>query len=245
MDKVVLISGAARGIGKAIAKELFLHGYKLCLLYNESSEAAGELVKAFNDGGNLRAIALQCDVRDYDSCRAAVDKCIAVFGRITHLINNAGIAHIAPLIDTTINNWRNIMDTNLNAAYYLTSAALPSMLDNMYGNIINMSSVWGIYGASCEVAYSASKAGLIGFTKALAQELGLSNIRVNAIAAGVIDTDMNASLKVEDMQELIGKTPMSRIGSPQDIANACLYLAEDASSFVTGHVLEVAGGFRG
>ena len=188
------------------------------------------------------AVAYLCDVSDAGQVRRVSDEITQRFGRIDVLVNNAGIAQIKLFTDTDENDWNRIMGVNAGGIYNMCRAIVPQMISRKNGRIINMSSMWGISGASCEVIYSASKAAVIGFTKALAKELGPSGITVNCIAPGVIDTEMNAELDDETRKELTDEIPLERFGSPEDVAGAVLFLASDQASYITGQVLGVDGG---
>lgn len=242
MNKTVLITGASRGIGKATAVSFAQNGYNIAVNYNKSYEAADMLCSELKQYG-VKAKAYHADV----SCKSAVNEMIRSIetdlDRITVLVNNAGIAEQALFSDITEEMWDRMFNVNVKGAYNCTQAVLPHMIHNKFGRIINISSMWGISGASCEVHYSASKAALIGFTKALAKETGLSGITVNCIAPGVISTDMNAHLSEEIINELKNETPMGKIGTPEEVAEAILFLASDKSGFITGQVLSVDGGF--
>lgn len=240
---VALITGGAKGIGKEIVKTFVEAGYKVAFCYNNSEKQALELCKKLNGNSELNCIAVKCDVRNFENVKSFVKTAVDVFGNIDVVINNAGIADYSLLMDMDVKNWRNVMSTNLDSIFYVCKQCLPYMLEKG-GEIVNISSVWGVYGASCEVAYSASKAGMIGFTKALAQEMGNSNIRVNCIAAGVINTDMNSCHSKETINELIEKTPLNKLGEPKDIAETALFLASEKANFITGQVIEVSGGFK-
>lgn len=240
---VAIVTGGSRGIGKEIVKAFVAVGYKVAFCYNKSQQEAMDLSNQLNGNGNLNCIAIQCDVRNYDSVKNFVQMTLDVFGSIDIVVNNAGIANYNLLMDLSQSEWRNIMSTNLDSAFYMCNQCIPHMLEKG-GSIINISSVWGIYGASMEVAYSASKAGLIGLTKALAQEVGSSNIRVNCIAAGVINTDMNKMHSKETIDDLTDRTPLARIGEAEDIAQTAVYLSSSKANFITGQVIEVSGGFK-
>ncbi len=240
---VALVTGGAKGIGKEVVKTFVAAGYKVAFCYNRSEQQALELCNQLNGNSELNCIAVKCDVRNFENVKSFVQTIVDVFGRIDVVINNAGIADYSLLMDMDFKGWRNVMSTNLDSVFYVCNQCLPHMLENG-GAIVNISSVWGIYGASCEVAYSASKAGVIGLTKALAQEMGGSNIRVNCIAAGVINTDMNSCHSKETIEELIQRTPLNRLGEPKEIAETALFLASEKAKFITGQVVEVGGGFR-
>ena len=240
---VALVTGGAKGIGKEVVKIFVAAGYKVAFCYNSSEQQALELCNQLNGNSELNCIAVKCDVRNFENVKSFVQTIVDVFGRIDVVINNAGIADYSLLMDMDVKGWRNVMSTNLDSVFYVCNQCLPHMLENG-GAIVNISSVWGIYGASCEVAYSTSKAGVIGLTKALAQEMGGSNIRVNCIAAGVINTDMNSCHSKETIEELIQRTPLNRLGEPKEIAETVLFLASEKAKFITGQVVEVGGGFR-
>ncbi len=242
MNKTVLITGASRGIGRASAIAFAQNGYNVAVNYNKSTEATEKLCTELNRYG-VKAKCFQADVADKSSVNEMVRKIEADFGKISVLVNNAGIAEQALFSDITEEMWDRMFAVNVKGAYNCTQAVLPHMIHNKYGRIINISSMWGISGASCEVHYSASKAALIGFTKALAKETGLSGITVNCIAPGVIATEMNGHLSEEIMNELKAETPLNRIGTPEDVAEAIVFLASDKASFITGQVLSVDGGF--
>lgn len=236
--KTVLITGASRGIGAAIAETFAAAGYHLYMTCIHSEDKLQALASRLTAEYGITCHTFVGDMGDYDTvCR--------LFEQITHLdilINNAGISHIGLLTDMTPEEWQQVMNTNLNAAFYLSKCAASSMLQNYSGRIINISSVWGEYGASMEVAYSASKGGLNAFTKALAKELAPSNIQVNAIACGVIDTDMNRCFSEEELAALTEEIPADRMGSPAEVGKLALQLAE-APSYLTGQIITLDGGW--
>lgn len=240
--KTVLITGSSRGIGRAAAVTFAQNGYNVAVNYNKSSEVAESLCSELEQLG-VKAKAFQCDVADKYVVKEMVKQIEADLGQITVLVNNAGIAEQALFSDITEEMWDRMFDVNVKGAYNCTQAVLPHMIHNKYGRIINVSSMWGISGASCEVHYSASKAALIGFTKALAKEVGLSGITVNCVAPGVIATEMNGHLSEDIIEELKNETPLNRIGTPEDVAEAIFFLASDKASFITGQTLSVDGGF--
>ncbi len=242
MNKLALVTGATRGIGKAIAFTLARDGYNIAFNYSKSDDLAKILCGELERLG-VKAYAFKVDISDKAAVNNMVQQIERDSGRISVLINNAGIAEQALFSDITEEMWDRMFDVNVKGAYNCTQAVLPHMIHEKYGRIINISSMWGISGASCEVHYSASKAALIGFTKALAKEVGLSGITVNCVAPGVIDTEMNGHLSAEIMEELKDETPVNRIGTPQDVADAVMFLASEKASFITGQVLSVDGGF--
>ena len=227
----VLITGASRGIGAAAARYFAQNGDRVIVNYNKSKAAAEKLAK------EVGGIAIKADVSKTDE----VDAMFAQAGRVDVLVNNAGIAGFYMLDAMTDEEWRNMIDVNLNSVFYCSRAVLPQMINRKNGAIINVSSMWGICGAACEVAYSTAKAGIIGFTKALAKEVGPSGIIVNCVAPGAIDTDMNICLDDDAKRELCDETPLGRMGTPEEIAKAIFFLADD-KSFITGQVLSPNGG---
>ncbi len=234
--KTVLITGASRGIGRECAVHFAQAGCRVAAVYNKSEEAAMALKK--ETGCEI----FRCDVSDFREAHDTAEAVMKLFGRIDVLINNAGIAQQALFSDISEQMWDNMFSVNVKSVYNFTHAVLPFMIHEKYGRIINISSMWGQVGASCEVHYSAAKAAVIGFTKALAKEVGLSGITVNCIAPGVIDTDMNAHLDDETMAFLKEETPMNRIGTPSDIARTALFLADEKADFITGQIIGVNGG---
>lgn len=234
--KNILITGGSRGIGKAMVKAFSDKGYKVAFTYKSSSDEAESLSK------ETGALAIMADSAKENDVVKAVSTAANTLGGIDILINNAGISSFSLLQDLTLTEWNECMSVNLTSAFLYSREVIPYMLRSHEGRIINISSMWGLVGASCEVHYSAAKAGLIGFTKALAKELGPSGITVNAIAPGVIDTDMNSHLSGEDMKELSDETPVGRIGNAEEIAKAAIYLSSDDASFITGAVLNISGG---
>jgi 3-oxoacyl-[acyl-carrier protein] reductase len=234
--KNILITGGSRGIGKAMVKAFSDKGYKVAFTYKSSLDEAESLSK------ETGALAIMADSAKENDVVKAVSTAANTLGGIDILINNAGISSFSLLQDLTLTEWNECMSVNLTSAFLYSREVIPYMLRSHEGRIINISSMWGLVGASCEVHYSAAKAGLIGFTKALAKELGPSGITVNAIAPGVIDTDMNSHLSGEDMKELSDETPVGRIGNAEEIAKAAIYLSSDDASFITGAVLNISGG---
>ena len=240
--RTVIITGASGGIGTAISDAFALSGYNVVLGYNSSEKAAQELCCQLKEKG-CRAECFKADVSDPAQAQALVVFAKETFGGADILINNAGIAQQKLFTDITDEDFNKMCDVNVKSVFNCSRAVLPLMIHNKWGRIINISSMWGVCGASCEVHYSASKAAVIGMTKALAKEVGPSGITVNCIAPGLIDTPMNKNLDEETIKALCEETPVGRVGTPQDVANAVLFFADEASSFVTGQVLGVDGGF--
>ncbi len=242
MNKTVVITGASRGIGAQCARLFAGQGYNVVINYNKSEEKANALVAELTQQG-FSAVAVRADVSDSAQAADLIKSAIRLFGSVDTLINNAGIGEQKLITDVTDEDWARMMGVNLNSAFYCTREVLPHMINKKSGRIINISSIWGVCGASCEVHYSAAKAGLIGFTKALAKEVGLSGITVNCIAPGVIETEMNKALSADDLAVLCDETPVGRLGTTDDVARMALFLAQEGGSFITGQVIGVNGGF--
>ena len=242
MKKVALITGSSRGIGRAEAIKLAHDGYAVCINCVEREDKAQEAVEQLVNGG-CEAMWYKADVADAAAVKQMVTEVEKTLGAVTLLVNNAGIAKQCLFQDMTENYWKRIFDVNLNGAFNTIQAVLPHMLHEHSGCIINTSSIWGQHGASCEVAYSATKHAIIGLTRSLAQELAPTNIRVNCVAPGVIDTDMVQVLGTETLAALAEDTPAGRLGRPEDIAAVVSFLASDAASFITGQVITSDGGF--
>jgi 3-oxoacyl-[acyl-carrier protein] reductase len=235
--KNVFITGGSRGIGAEAVRLFSKQGYNVSFTYYKSENEATILAK------ECGAMAIYCDVSKSEDVNKAILESDKAFGGVDILINNAGIDEFALFTDITDEMWHKMIDTNLSSAFYASRAVLPHMINKKDGVIINISSMWGEVGASCEVHYSVSKAGLIGLTKALAKEVGPSGVRVNCITPGVIDTDMNKNLSKEDLEQLKLDTPLGKIGKTEDIANAILFLSSDSAKFITGQVLGINGGY--
>lgn len=241
MPQTVLITGASRGIGAACACRFAAAGYNVMIHYHQNKTAAQAVLQKIQKSGGHAAI-FAADLADAKQAEALVSATEELFGGADAVVNNAGIALFKMFCDTTGEDWNRIFSVNLAGAVNVTRAALPYMIHQKKGRIVNLSSIWGITGASCEVAYSASKAAVIGFTKALAKELGPSGILVNCVAPGVIDTDMNAALDAEAINALKEETPLEKIGRPEDIAETVFFLAGEANQFITGQVISPNGG---
>lgn len=235
--KSVLITGGSRGIGRAMVELFSANGYSVAFTYKNSENQAKSLAEATG------AVSIYADSASEIDVSNAVRVAEETLGKIDCLINNAGISSFSLFTDLTLEDWNRCLSVNLTGAFLYSRAVVPGMVSRKSGRIINITSMWGVVGSSCEVHYSTAKAGIIGMTKALAKELGPSGITVNAIAPGVIETDMNKCLSSEDVEALVNETPMSRIGTPRDIAEAALYLASDGASFVTGEVMNLSGGY--
>lgn len=240
--KTVLITGAAGGIGSAAARAFAAQGYGVALHYHTSREQAEALCAELTAGG-ADAFCVGADIACDEQVRQMLEAVTARFGHLDVLVNNAGMAHQALFTDTDDAAWQRVLAVNLSGAANCCRHAVPHMVRRHSGTVINVSSVWGIAGAACEVAYSAAKAGLVGLTRALAKELGPSGITVNCVAPGVIDTAMNAQFDAATMRELAEQTPLGRIGKPEEVAAALLFLAGEGARFITGQTLTVDGGF--
>ncbi len=235
-SRVVLITGGTRGIGAAMVEAFAKQGDKVAFFYRSSTEKAQDIV------GRTGAMSICCDVSDSEAVKRGVTSVQAALGEIDVLICNAGVSSTMLLQDTSDEEWRRVMGTNLDGAFYACREVLHGMIRAQSGNILLISSIWGRIGASMEVAYSASKAGMIGLCKALAKEVGPSGIRVNCIAPGIIDTDMNAHLGKDVIEDLAATVPLGRIGEADEIARTALYLCSPDASYITGQVIGADGG---
>lgn len=239
--KTVLVTGASRGIGREIALAFGRLKYNVAVNYRTSDKAAEETVQAIKrDGGN--AVAVKADVSEYEDIHNMTETVNKTFGGIDILVNNAGIAYQGLITDMTNDQYKKIMSTNFDSVFYTCREVLPIMLHRHSGRIINIASIWGEVGASCEVVYSASKAAVIGFTKALAQEVGPSGITVNCVSPGIIDTDMNKIVDKNILDGLAQELPLGRLGLAHEVASAVLFLASDGASYITGQTISVNGG---
>ena len=235
--KTVLITGGSRGIGRAMVELFSEKGYKVAFTYKKSENEAKSLAESTG------AIAIAADSANESDVIRAVKTVEDKLGSVDCLINNAGISSFSLFTDLSLADWNEHLAVNLTGAFLYSRAVIPGMVSKKSGRIINITSMWGIVGSSCEVHYSTAKAGLIGMTKALAKELGPSGITVNAIAPGLIATDMNKSLSEEDIKAVADETPLMRVGTPREVAEAALFLASEGAAFITGEVMNVSGGY--
>ena len=237
MAGVAVITGGSRGIGAAAVRAFCAAGYRVAFFYREDVSAASELSEATG------AMAIQADVSDAGQVNGAFALVRERLGPVDVLINNAGIAQFRLFDEITDEDWRRMMSVNLDGAFYCARAVAPEMIGRRKGCILNVSSVWGLMGASCESHYAASKGAVIALTRSLAKELGPSGIRVNCVNPGVIKTDMNRELDEDALMDLVGRTPLGRLGEASDVASALIFLAGEGAAFITGQVLGVDGGF--
>ena len=240
MNKIVIVTGASRGIGKEIAKELAKKEYTVIANYNKSGKQAQELKEEL-EKENIKIDIFKADVSKRNEAQELVEYTIKKYGKIDVLINNAGISQIKEFTQITDEDWNNMINTNLNSVFYMTQETCKNMIHNKKGCIINISSIWGVVGASCEVHYSVSKAGIDAMTKSLAKEMGPSNIRVNSIAPGIINTEMNKNLSEEEINNIKEEIPLEKIGKAQDIEKCVEWLIED--EYTTGQVISINGGW--
>lgn len=239
--KTVLVTGASGDIGSAIAEKFATLGYNVVLHYNKSEDKAVALCK------KLKKINPNVSVERADLCNSSeinkmFDNIEKIYGHLDILINNAGISQIKMLCDVTEKEWQNMFDVNVKSVFLCSKRAYSGMVKNKFGRIINISSIWGVLGGSCEVPYSASKAAIIGFTKALAKELAPSGVTVNCVSPGLIDSKMNGHLSTEELADFLEEVPLMRSGKPEEVAHAVAFLASDESGYITGQTLSVDGG---
>ena len=238
MSKNVLITGGTRGIGAACSELFINNGYTVYATYSNDEKSADEIAK------KLGVKTYKMDIKDRKTVKETIGKIINDAGKIDVLINNAGIAQQKLFIDIDDDEWDNMIDTNLTGIYNVTKEVLKNMISNNSGAIVNVSAIWGQCGASCEVHYSAAKAGVIGFTKALAKEMALSGIRVNCVAPGMIETKMNSAFSKEDIAEICEEIPMGRCGTPMECAEMIYFLSSEKASYITGQIIGVNGGWQ-
>ena len=242
MEKIALVSGSSRGIGRAVAARLGRSGWAVCINYRVRQDCAESLAAELRSEG-CRCMVVQADVSDREQVNAMVRRIEETLGPVSLLVNNAGVAGQALFQDITDELWHRYFSVNVDGAFHTIQAVLPHMLHEHAGCIVNISSIWGQRGASCEVTYSATKAALIGLTRSLAAELAPTHIRVNCVAPGVIRTDMLDALPPEVLPQLAQETPLGRLGTPEDIAAAVAFLVSEEADFITGQVLTSDGGF--
>jgi len=242
MKHTVLVTGSSRGIGAGIARAFALDGHRVAIHYHTHEAQARRLLDELQSDG-CSVMLTHGDVSDEAQANSIVRSVQESFGFVDVLVNNAGIALPQQLVtDTCLADWSRVFDTNVTGMFLVTNAALPQMISNKRGAIVNISSMWGVTGGSCEVPYSASKAAVIGFTKSLAKEVAPSGIRVNCVAPGFVPTGMNGALDEKTVEAIREETPLLRLGKAEDIANAVLFLASEQASFITGQTLNVDGG---
>ena len=240
MKKTVIVTGGSKGIGESIVKDLSKKEYNVVLNYNKSEENAKKIQKELKENGILIDI-FKADVSKREEVKKLIEYTLEKYKNIDILINNAGISQTKLFTDITDEDWNRMINTNLNSVFYMTQEVLPNMIHNKNGCIINISSVWGMVGASCEVHYSVSKAGIDAMTKSLAKELGPSNIRVNSIAPGIIKTDMISNLKEEEIKAIEQEIPLEKIGIPDNIVKCVNWLIDD--EYTTGQIISINGGW--
>ncbi len=241
--KTVLVTGATGGIGKAIVTAFARAGYNVALHTFSKMQKAEALCTELSQNFGIKAVAVCADISKKSEVDAMMKEVSSVFGGVDVLVNNAGISQIKMLCDVAEDEWDRMFDVNVKGAYLCTNAVTNYMVHNKWGRIVNISSVWGVAGASCEVHYSASKSALVGFTKALSKEFAPSGITVNCVCPGLIDTEMNRHLSNEELSDIVADIPVGRIGLPEDVANAVMFFADEKNSYVTGQTLNVDGGW--
>ena len=239
--KTVIVTGASRGIGRSIAEILGTSGYRVIVNYNKSKKEALSVRDYILENGG-EAEVYQANIASYEQAKGLVDFAIKKYGRVDGLINNAGISQIKLFTDIGVDEWDEMVGVNLTGSFNCTQNIVGHMISNKSGKIINISSIWGIEGASCEVHYSTVKAGIIGFTKALAKELGPSNIQVNCVAPGIIMTDMMEGFTERELDEMRGEIPLERFGRPEDVVGLVEFLLSDKADYITGQVISPNGG---
>lgn len=240
-DKTVIISGGSRGIGRACCLAFARRGANVVFTYNKSKKEAESLAKRLKTLG-INCLHLQADVRDYEQCRGVAEKALKKFNHIDILVNNAGIVRDKALLMMTLEDWKDVIDTNLGGTFNMTRSCITSFLKQKNGCIINISSVSGLVGIARQTNYSASKAGIIGFSRSLAKEVAACNVRVNVVCPGFIETNMVNSLKEHAKKEIIDTIPTHRLGKPEEIAQVCLFLASKKADYITGEIIKIDGG---
>ena len=241
MRRIVLITGGSKGIGAECVRKFAHSDFDVVFTYFHSEQKAQDLVKELSQVSNV--VAYKCDVSSYTEMQELGEFIKSTFGKCDVLVSNAGIAKIAPIVDVCEKDFDEIINTNLKGAFNSVKAVLPLMLNQKGGKIVFVSSVWGLEGASCESVYCASKCGIVGFMSSLAKEFGPSNINVNCVAPGLIDTDMNSELTENEKRTIINEIPLERIGTPEDVANAVVFLSSEKASYITNTTLKVDGGW--
>ena len=241
MNKTVVVTGASRGIGRAVSIYYAQNGFNVCICCRKNSEMLEKVRQEILNYG-VECIAYTGDIGNFQKCETFFKLIAQSYSKIDILVNNAGISHIGLLQDMSPDEWHNIVEANLTSVFNCCKLAIPIMLSRHAGKIVNISSVWGCVGASTEVAYSATKGGINSFTKALAKELAPSNIQVNAIACGIIDTDMNGFLNDDELQSVLDEVPTGRIGKPEDVAKLAFDIT-NTSDYLTGQVIKLDGGW--
>ncbi|SCN22343.1 3-oxoacyl-[acyl-carrier-protein] reductase FabG [Clostridium sp. N3C] len=239
--KVAIITGGSRGIGRAIAITLSKYGASVVISYSKDEEGAKDTLNFINNNGGY-CLAKRFDVSSFTECSKAVQSVIDTFGKVDILVNNAGISNIGLFIDADEALWNRLIDVNIKGVFNMSKCVLSSMLKNHSGSILNISSIWGVNGASCESIYSATKGAINSFTKALAKEMGPSGIRVNAIAPGVINTGMNSWMSPEEEEELTNSIPMGCFGTPSDVGELAAFLCSEKAKYINGQTVIVDGG---